>query len=88
MAGEPAIAHVLVPHIDAGARDKRPLRGEQVADVVQQGGDHDRVGRIGTFGQRRCLQRVLQLRDRLAEIRFGAAVVKHGQDAIGQGDSF
>ena len=68
VAGQPAIAHLLVSAIDAGVRDAPGHSMQQVADVVQQGGDDERVGRIGAFGQRRRLQRMFQLGDRLAEV--------------------
>ena len=40
----------------------------QVADIVQQGRHHQRVGRAGRLGVMGRLQGVLQLRNRLADI--------------------
>ena len=59
---------------------------QQVAQVVQQRGGHEFVGRILGLGQRRRLQRMLELRDRLAAVLLAAALDEQLLDFLqGQG---
>jgi hypothetical protein len=51
VAGQPAIAHILMPRIDVDVRNDPGPFVQQVADVVEQGGDDERVGRVGPLAQ-------------------------------------
>ena len=65
-AGQVRRAPRLVALVDGAVADAAPLgQLEQVADVVEQRGGHQRVARAGGPGQRRGLQRVLELGDLL-----------------------
>src|SRR5450755_1566241 len=66
---QPGMAETFVARIDAPVRHVLRHIMQQVADIVQQCSDHQPCGRAFALRVIGGLQRVLQLRDRLAEIR-------------------
>ena len=75
---------VLVDVVDAALGRRFALVVEQVTEVVQQRGGDQRGVRACGFGQRRTLQRMLELRHRLARVHAPALGVEQRAD-VGNG---
>ena len=73
VAGQPFFAQRFVASVDAVVGRVFGRLGDQVADVVQQGGHDQFVARAFVLGVISGLQRVLQLRDWLADVGVVAA---------------
>jgi hypothetical protein len=67
---------VLVHVVHALQRGRGAQVVQQMSQVVQQRGGHQRVAGAFVFGQHGALQRVLQLRHRLARVLLAALVSK------------
>jgi hypothetical protein len=71
---------VLVRVVDAAQRGRvvvaAALVVQQMAEVVQQAGRHQFVARARLLGEVRCLQRMFELRHRLAAVLAGAVAAE------------
>ena len=63
---------MLVPAVNAAIGDVLRQLMQQVSDVMEKRGGDQRVGRAFMFRLKRRLQRVFELRDRLAEVDIAA----------------
>jgi len=73
---------VLVRVVDAAQRGRLALVVQQVPQVMQQAGRDEGIVRARLLGQVRRLQRVLELRDRLAAVLAGAMAGKERFDVV------
>jgi len=80
---EPAGADRFVVRVRGPVGDVVWDLREQVSDVVQQRGDHQRLGRVGLLREVRRLQGVLGHRHALAEVRACAARRVDREDLLG-----
>src|SRR5205809_4259434 len=77
---------VLVLVVDAARARRVALQVQQVAEIVQQRGGDERVGRAFGFGAPRGLKGVLELRHALAAVLDVAVAAKKRLD-VGQGEA-
>jgi|SRR5580693_248383 len=70
---KPRFSDQLVPSIQIVLRDILRQSVQQMADVVEERGDHEVRFRAGFRGEPSGLERVFQDRDALAEVRFPAS---------------
>src|ERR1035438_8958583 len=83
MLRQPGMPEVFMPRVDTHIRDILRHVMQEVADVVQQRRDHQPVRSTVARRTIRRLQRVFQLRDRLAKIRRAAFGLEDFDDSIG-----
>src|SRR5262245_45554562 len=80
--GKNVRARLLVQIIDALLRQIYVVADEEVAQIVEQGGDHQRIAETAFGGEVGRLQRMLFLADGREAIASGAAVVQQLENAV------
>jgi hypothetical protein len=80
---QPCVTHLFVLSVGASLRNIFPPSVKQMADIVKQCGDDERVLGAVLLGKAGTLKRVLKLRYWLAEIRGVAAGFEKRHDFVG-----